>query len=286
MRSFYLIALIGMLLSCNIFDKEEDIPGFIYIDYAHISTHSFQGANSSNIVDVAAFANNRYLGTFELPATIPTLETGEVNFFFEAGIRNNGMIGDRRIYPFYTGQNKEITIIPDAVVPVTLDSSLQFQYYEQGLKYYIEDFESTGYELVEGMENTAQISQISSPPEDIKDGYTLKVSLNSEHDTFEAHTDWGLTQLPKGNPMYLEIDFKGNAPLHIGLMVVAPEAKEKFVLGLVPQEKFTKVYINLTDKIAREIAAQKFEISFNSTLPKGETEAELFIDNIKFIYPQ
>lgn len=273
-------------MSCDIFDKEEDIPGFIYIDAASLSTQSFQGSNSSNIVDVAAFANNTFLGTFELPATIPTLETGEVNFSFDAGIKNNGMIGDRRIYPFYKSTNKKINIIPDAVVPVSPDSTITFNYFEERIKYYIEDFESTGYELVESTVNTAVLSQISSPQEDVKDGFTLKVEMTSQNNRFDVRTDWKLTHLPKGSPIYLEIDFKGTAPLHIGILTIQPDVKDVFAIGLVPQQKFTKVYVDLTEKIAREIAAQEFEIYFTSSLPEGESEAELFIDNIKFIYPQ
>ena len=285
MKGVYLICLMGLLLSCDIFDKEEDIPGFVYIDSANLSTKAGQGANSSNIVDITAYANNEFLGTFELPATIPVLSTGDVDFAFAPGIKNNGMVSDRRMYPFYEFHRKTITVIPDAVVPVESDSIITFTYYDEGLQFNIEDFEGTGYDLIETASNNAILAQITSPPEDVKNGYTLKVSLSPEQDHFEVRSDWGLSNLPKGNKMYLEIDFKGTVPLEIGIITVSPVVKQIFALGLVPQSEFTKVYVDLTEKISREVATTHFEIYFEANLPVGSTSAELFIDNVKFIYP-
>ena len=285
MRGVYLIFLMALFLSCDIFDKEEDIPGFIYVQSSDLITKAGQGSNSSNIVDVTAYANNQFLGTFELPATIPVLATGEIQLALAPGIKNNGMVSDRRIYPFYQFYRKTFTVIPDATVPITPDSNITFIYYDDGLKFYIEGFEGTGYELIESTESTAILNQITSPPENVKDGYTLEVLLDSEHDHFEVRTDWGLTNLPKGSNMYLEIDFKGSVPLEIGIIAASPVVKKIFALGLVPQEDFTKVYINLTEQISREINTTHFEIYFEAQLPSGSGSAELYIDNIKFIYP-
>lgn len=285
MRGVYLIFLMGLFLSCDIFDKEEDIPGFIYVDSADLSTKTGQGANSSNIIDVTAYANNEFLGTFELPATIPVLTTGDVELALAPGIKNNGMVSDRRMYPFYEFYRKTFTVIPDAVVPVESDSNITFKYYNEGLNFHIEDFEGTGYDLVEATTSDATLNQITSPPENVKDGYTLGVLFDSEHKHFEARTDWLLTDLPKGNNMYLEIDFKGTVPLEIGIIAASPVVKKIFALGLVPQENFTKVYIDLTEKISREIMTTHFEIYFEANLPTGTQSAEIYLDNIKFIYP-
>ena len=285
MKGVYLIFLMGLLLSCDIFDKEEDIPGFIYINSADLSTKAAQGANSSNIVDITAYANNEFLGTFELPATIPVLASGNVEFAFAPGIKNNGMVSDRRMYPFYQFLRKTITVIPDAIAPVEPDSNITFKYYNEGLNFYIEDFEGTGYDLVEATSSSAILNQITSPPENVKNGYTLEVLLDSEHDHFEVRSNWGLTNLPKGNSMYLEIDFKGSVPLEIGIIAASPVVKKIFALGLVPQKDFTKVYIDLTEKISREVTTTHFEIYFEAQLPAGTESAELYIDNIKFIYP-
>lgn len=285
MRGVYLIFLIGLLLSCDIFDKEEDIPGFIYVDSADLSTKTGQGSNSSSIIDITAYANNEFLGTFELPATIPVLTIGDIELVIAPGIKNNGMVSDRRMYPFYQFYRKTFTVIPDAVVPVAPDSNITFKYYNEGLYFYIEDFEETGYELIEAAGSNAILNQITTPPENVKDGYTLEVLLDSEHDHFEVRTDWGLTNLPKGNNMYLEIDFKGTVPLEVGIIAASPVVKKIFALGLVPQEDFTKVYIDLTEKISREVSTTHFEIYFEAQLPSTSESAELYIDNIKFIYP-
>src|SRR5690554_2390995 len=270
MRGVYLIFLMTVFLSCDIFDEEEDIPGFIYIESADLQTLPGQGSNSSSIIDITAYANSQFLGTFELLATISVLATGEIQLTLAPGIKNNGMISDRRLYPFYQLYRSTFTAIPDAVVPVEPDSNITFKYYDDGLKFFIEDFEATGYDLVETTNSNAVLNQITSPPENVKDGYTLEVLLiPDDHNHFEVRTDWDLSNLPKGNNMYLEIDFKGSVPLEIGIITRSPVVQKIFALGLVPQENFTKVYVDLTDKISREIMTTHYEIYFEAYLPGG-----------------
>ena len=275
MKRIYLIICIALLTSCNIFDKEEDIPSFILISSADLQTTAEQGANTSNIVDVTVFADNTFVGTFELPATVPIMHSGNVEIAIGAGIKNNGLISDRRIYPFYELNRRNITLIPDARTPISADTSVTFQYYSQGLNFVIEDFESLGSTINPSSRNSALITKTDN----------LQVIMTPDSNHFEVSTEWYLNNLPKGSPIYLEIDFKGTNPLEIGILTVDPFPKKVFALGLVPQQTFTKIYVDLTDEIAREVTTNQFEIYLESKLPAGSTGAELYIDNLKFIYP-
>lgn len=283
MKRIYLIICISFLISCDIFDKEEEIPSFVLINSAALQTNASQGANTSGIVDVTVFADNNFVGTFELPATVPIMQSGNVELAIGAGIKNNGLGSDRRVYPFYELDRRTITLIPDGRTPVSADTSVTFQYYSEGLNFKIEDFESTleGYTLVESSRNSALLTQDGS----FGDNHTLKVVMTPDSNLFEVSSTWGLTNLPKGNSIYLEIDFKGTIPLEVGILTIDPSPKKVFALGLLPQEELTKVYVDLTDEIAREINTTYFEIYLESQLPAGTTGAELYIDNLKFIYP-
>ena len=281
MKRIYLILCISIFFGCDAFDKEEEIPGFVLINAADLVTDASEGANTSNIIDATVFANNNFVGTFELPATVPIMQSGNVEISVGAGIRNNGLSSDRRIYPFYELDRRNVTLIPGSLTPISADTSVTFQYYNAGLNFVIEDFESTGHTLLESSRNTATLTQTGS----LDEGYTLKVELTPDSNFFEVSSAWNLTNLPKGNSIYLEIDFKGNTPLEIGILTIDPSPRKIFALGLMPQEEFTKVYVDLTDEIAREGSTNHFEIYLESEISATSGGAELYIDNLKFIFP-
>lgn len=280
MKRIYFILCLCFLASCDIFDKEEDIPSFVVITSADLQTTSEEGANTSNIVDATVFANNFFVGTFELPATVPILEEGPTEITVAAGIRNNGLSSDRRIYPFYDFYRKNVSLIPSEVISLEEDSSLTFTYFNQGLNFVIEDFESTGYDLIEAQGSNAALAQPLLPT-----SYALEALFTTDSSHFEVRSDWVLTNLPKGNPMYLEIDYKGTLDLLVGVVTVDPIVQKIFALGIKPQTEFTKVYIELTDEISRQISTNQFEIYLEANLPIGATTGSLYIDNLKFIYP-
>jgi hypothetical protein len=94
-----------------------------------------------------------------------------------------------------------------------------------------------------------------------------------------------MVNLPKGQEMYLEIDFKGTSSLEIGVRTLDPEVNQFFVAGLVPQDEWTKVYIQMSTAIASQFTTDAFQLYFASRKPVGSTQETVFIDNIKFIYP-
>ncbi len=286
MRGIYLISLVALLYSCDVFDtKKEEIPGFVVITAADLQTNLDQGANTSNIVDATVFANSVFIGTFELPATVPILHPGTVQLQIAAGIKNNGLTNDRQIYPFYDFFEKEVTVIPDATVPITTDSTITFQYFPTGINYVIEDFEQIGYTLVPTGINTAELDQISSPPKNVKTITSLQVVLPPDSGRFNVVSQWNLSGLPKGNNMYLEIDFKGTVPLEIGIVTLDPSIQFVFAVGLIPKQEYTKVYIDLTDEISQQISANNFEIYLDAQASNSSVSDSIFIDNLKFVYP-
>ncbi|MCA1764177.1 MAG: hypothetical protein ABR574_09605 [Cryomorphaceae bacterium] len=286
MRILYTIALLLLVAGCDIFDEEEDIPSFLYIEKADLITNeSEEGANTHAIIDATVFANSIFVGTYELPATIPILESGNTRLAIGAGIKNNGISTDRVIYPFYEINRRDITLTPDAVTPISTDSTITFNYFSEGITYFIEDFENVGNTLEGFPANNVQFNVIDAPPEDVSRGQSLKIDLNSEANVFYAATTWNLTNLPTGINMYMEIDFKGNHPVDIGIITRDNPSAKIFAGGINPSDEWTKVYLELTDEISEQFSNNVFDIFLESRIEEGQEDRTIYIDNIKFLHP-
>lgn len=287
MKLLYAIAFAFLFTGCDIFDKDEEIPSFLYIEKADLITNDeTQGANTHAIIDATVFANSIFVGTFELPATVPILESGNTRIAIGAGIKNNGISTDRIIYPFYEINRRDIALTPDAVTPISADSTVTFNYFSDGITFYIEDFENNLESVLEGLPaNNVQFNFIDSPPEDVSRGQSLKIELNSEANVFYAATTWNMTNLPTGINMYLEIDYKGNHPVDIGIITRDNPNEKVFAAGLNPTDEWTKIYIELTDEISEQITNNVFDVFLESRLDEGESNRTIYIDNIKFLHP-
>ena len=134
--------MVGLLLLCFGFsgcDKEESIPAYIHIPKIILNTNAdgSEGSNAHDILDAWVYINNKLIGAFELPATIPILSSGKQQLTIVAGVKNNGFTAQRIRYPFYKAYDTDIELVPanvDTVVPV-------FSYYESLSFQWLEDFE-------------------------------------------------------------------------------------------------------------------------------------------------
>lgn len=274
------------LSACDVFDKEETIPSFILINSADLVTDLDQGANTNGIVDATVFADGVFVGTFELPAVVPILQNGQATITVAAGVKNNGLSQDRIIYPFYNFTVREINLIPDAKIPFTADTTVTFAYFDNILNFEIEDFEDVGSDLIPFDESNAFINRSNDVPEIPAMGESLEITLTPDSTVFYVATNWALQNLPKGNNMYFEIDFKGDHPLEIGILALNSTTVQKvFALGILPTNEWTKVYVDLTNEISQQVNTNNFAIYLESRSSPFDGEKRIYIDNLKFVYP-
>ncbi|MCD6346268.1 MAG: hypothetical protein J7L96_02485, partial [Bacteroidales bacterium] len=102
--AFGLIALVFIVLmgSCEIINPPEQIPSYIRIDTFNVLVNDFdQGSASHMITDIWINIGGKIIGTYVMPFTIPTLETGLQTVIISPGIKVNGISASRRKYPFY-----------------------------------------------------------------------------------------------------------------------------------------------------------------------------------------
>lgn len=285
MARLFPVVLLSLLFgACDIFDEEELAPGFIYIDSASVFTNlPIEGPPTHGVTDVHVFADENFVGSYELPARIAILKNGPTRINVSAGIKNNGQISRRIIYPFYAPLLTEIDLIPGAVIPVRDDSIAEFTYFQDAYEFFFEDFESIGNALNPADGSTAEV--ITQDQEVNFGQFSGQITLTEDAPVFEARTTWDTGGLPLGTPAYMEIDFKGNNPLEIGLVRQVGESQQKvFVIGLREQEEWTKVYIDLRPRMAEAIGTSDFSFYFESQKPPQLSQVDLFIDNIKFVH--
>lgn len=283
-RLFLTCVIVILLGGCDIFDEEEIAPGFIYITAADLVTDPVvEGPATHGIIDVHVFANENFVGSYELPARVAILENGPTRINVSAGVKNNGINSQRVIYPFYAPLLKEIDLVPGGIVPIADDSVAVFNYFPDAYNFFFEDFEGIGNAFAP---TETSDTEIISQDQTVRDGtFSGRILLTESQPVIQVASDWEVGGISVGTPAFLEIDFKGDNPLEIGFLV--GESNQKvFVIGLREQEEWTKVYIDLRPRMANFVGTQEFSIYLESQKSNTVEQAELFVDNIKLVYLQ
>ena len=106
----FFIVLFIIFSSCN---PEETEPAYLLINHVSVSSNPVtQGSNCSNVKDVWVYVDNKYLGTFQLPARVPVLESGSKNVILRAGILENGISATHSAYPLYAANLRTVEFTP------------------------------------------------------------------------------------------------------------------------------------------------------------------------------
>jgi hypothetical protein len=275
-----------------VFDKDEPIPAFISVEAADLMVEpdGSQGAGTSAIVDAHIFANDIFVGTIELPGRVPILEEGDTRITLAAGIKNNGISSDRIIYPFYQSLVKTIDLQPGVVQPFDEDSVAVFQYFEDdgfgGLKFLFEGFEGIGNIWEPAELNGTAIVNITDTSEALSGSGCGKITLDDDFPDFEVYSqtsEWDFSDVNPGQPVYMEVDYRGNNPLEIGIRLNNETQSKIFALGLNPRENWTKVYVELTNEIGLGQSTD-FQIYLETKKTTNEPQAIIYLDNLKVVY--
>lgn len=280
-KNYILLFSVGILFSTCSKDKfEAQVPTYITIDKIDFTTnYSNEGSDSEAITDAWVYVNDNLEGVFELPATFPVLREGNVEIKVYAGIKDNGISATRSRYTMYdpyiintklvAGETLELT--PE----VSYNKSLQFRW--------LEDFESPSLSFLYHSSSDTTIFKQSN---DVKEGTSSGgVFLDAGMNFFEA-TSVIFNNIPRsGTPVYLEMDFKTNEYVVIGIY---HDQTQVSVLTLNVTDEWTKIYINLTDAISQRQSETDIKVSFgfleSASSPFLTNNPEVQIDNIKLLH--
>lgn len=285
--SRYLLLLFGITLifftSCEIINPSEPIPSYVAVDTISVNiTDPHQGSASHNISDCWLYVNNKLVGIFEAPFTIPVLETGEHSIQIEPGIKNSGGDAVRVVYPMMYGYYID-TILEEREI-LTINPVFEYRPATFDL---VEDFEDIGIEFEVSDLSDTIVYLVSG--DDAFEGKSMYFCTDEERPNFECRSS-ELYEIVKTGAAYLEIDFKTNDYFNFGIFSkeytgsTVSEVR-KHVYTFNPTDEWKKVYIDL-NYFVNNVVGTEFRLFFTGVHDSESDieKSEVYIDNVKLLY--
>jgi hypothetical protein len=231
---------------------------------------NIEGELSHNFSDAWVYVNDKVIGVFEVPFKIPILVSGTCNIKLYPTVRNNGIAATKKIYPFV--DKYELTT--------------EVTKYNSYTEFWIEDFEDAAIEI-----NTDPISAdtmlVGTDPLIMKWNRYGISTLDATDTSWIAYTSQELA-LPKGQEVYLELDYYNTNSLVTGVLALSNPYKNNIHVQLNAQDpssvKWKKIYIDLKEIVSNSAGANSFLMSFQAALDEGDSEGFIVLDNIKVIH--
>jgi len=269
----------------------EAFPSYVTINDIKLTTNqSTQGSASANISEIWLFVDNAFLGGYSTSATIPILESGQVNIRFEAGIRDNGVSATPELYPFYA----PVTVRP-TLEPKQIDSfNLTFRYRENTQFALLENYEN-GVTVFQDLIAGSSFNRLRPSTEAAFEGREGGlIELNTDFPTVELASIRRFSALQeRAVPVYLEVDYQSEAPVQFGVIGFAAGSEvpvdARYVAGFNPSPEWKKIYFNLSQAMA-ESQGEEFKLILQTSLPTENdgtytrNTAKVRIDNLKLLH--
>lgn len=282
----YLFTLILLPISCDLINPEETIPAYIYVTPFQLNTSGNQGTNSSKITEAWLMVNGDFLGAYTLPALIPILATGEQTITLEAGIKDNGIAATPEIYPFYQAFTAKVDLRANEV-----DTLRPVISYRSEAKFaFIEPFENAG-QVFRDLRAGTDFNRIQIVSEGAFEGQSALIRLNKDNPAVELATVNNFRDLTsKGIRVYLEVDYKSEAPVIFGVQGFKNGLPGTAIFdpGFLPSDNWNKIYFNISPLVAGG-DFDEYKILFQSILPNNngvftQNNANVWLDNIKLVH--
>ena len=291
MRKLYLGFALWVVAACS--DPRIESPTYLVVPAMELQTnYASQGTRSSRITTAWVYRETELLGAFELPIRIPVIGRGNAKITLVPGVTINGVSSTRAINPFWTSYEFTAPLSgAGTITPPVLNNTPVVSYNAQANFSLIEDFDGVGLNLIEGNATDTLLYRTNNPAEKFPaptgetNVYSGKVVMPKKASLFEVVTTNAYSQWPgAGIPVYLEMNYKSEIPLVVGLFVTTPgQIFQVPVVQLNPRDDWNKIYIDLAPELGYPDALN-FKVFIGGV--KGETAdfQTVYLDNIKVVY--
>jgi hypothetical protein len=278
-------------------------PSFVHVEGIDLSVspNFQQGTNDHGIRDAWFYLNDNLVGIYELPATIPVIAEGEQKITVIAGVLNNGIQTARITYPFYRQYVTNLNLVPGetidfsgsaaSVSEINGFTSPVVTYFEE-LTFWNERFEDAGTQFQPTSQSLADI-QITQDPAEVfnynpSEGSSGsgRISLTGENSYFEIRSSHTFNPPTASGEIYLEMNYLTPCSLQVGVYQNSPVVQKVYGKGILPNENWSKIYIDLTPEVRGQVNGTSFSIFIEGILSSGQTNGTVLIDNVKLIYPE
>ncbi len=279
------IVAIALLAGCKKLNKEEPRAAYIHLNVPTLTDMDGRDiSTTARISDLWLLDEAKLIGTFEYPTTVPLLQYDSLTVSVFGGVRENGISNTRLPYPFFESYGKRIELKAGEVTEIRPE----FKYKANTKVAFQANGEGRDRHLIAGNGNRAAIGRIGGADSLVYAGDSAAiVILNTELNYLEA-TSTEFLNLPANNPVWLEVVFRSDVFVTVGLDVYYTGQngirKSKVVLNSSPDE-WNRVYINFTNEVSEE-AGQKvlFKPFFIATLGEGQTSGRILLDNVRILH--
>lgn len=264
-----LFALLLLISSCSK-KQTNTVPTYIHVD-SFVMPGSPLG--TASIKTVWAYYNDQPLGVFDLPATIPVLATGKGKLTLKPGIPVDGFNNFMTAYPFLASDTSTITASPGN----TLAHTPETHYFSSCNMLKIATFDTTTTKefYVAGGTTGITINHTNQ---------TGEINL-TQTDTLSEDSSAISFTLPLGKDAYIELDYRSDIPLYIGLRadLAGVLSMHYYLAGVNPSDHWQRFYIALKDFEA-QYQATSYNLFIKSSLLSGHQTGKVELDNIRLVY--
>jgi hypothetical protein len=240
------------------------------------------GEMTHNFSDAWVYIDDELVGVFEVPFKIPILKSGNVNIKIYPAIRNNGISATKKMYPFVELYEVNSTLVQNETLtlnPVTR--------YKSSVFFWLEDFEDAAIKIQDDPNSQANIFTGNDPSILEWGNFYGLVELTESDSTWVAYTDD--MNLPRGQEVYLEIDYHNSNDLVTGVLAISPSGTiNNQNIQLNGQEPssviWKKIYIDLKEIVSNSDNSAYFKQTFQAILDGGDTSGNIIIDNVKVVH--
>jgi len=272
------ILIVGLNWSCR--KQDIAIPSYIYIPEIKLNVTSGQGTELHGIDRVNVYINDNSVGIFQVPVTFPVTYTGATKVDVRPMMKQFARDGIL-IYSPWDVYSETLSLEAkqiDTLVPV-------FNYVDNAAFPYLEDFNdnTASFSIKSG---TVDTIYVENNPDITFDGTPyMHIDMGKGETFFEIETQ-DIFQLPSdGRDVYLEMDYRCNAPFTIGVFVTEP-SQVITLPSVTPNPTngvWRKAYVYLTDETRNRSIDTRFRLFLRSV--NGEDiNPHIYLDNIKLVF--
>lgn len=286
-RGFFHYKLTGLIVilawsSCNIINPPEPVPSYVNLKSFDFSIKdNIQGSSSNKIEDGWLYIDGNLQGVYELPASVPVLESGTHSIRILPGIYFNGIKSQRFPYPFYASFDTVLSLQQGVEISLQPRSS-----YVQGLAYTTESFDNNGGFIFDSTAKSLANLAITTDPSEVFEGNgSGKVILDSAHFRFEIATPYLSLPHIGSQRTFVEFNYKTTHYLQVGIYAKLVGGDESLsLISLKPNTEWNKMYLEITNSLLYYGSeASVFKVFFYSTLSNTSSTGIVYLDNFKLI---
>lgn len=276
-----IVVLISVLgAGCNIINPPEKLPTYIHIDSFQVKSSDPGEIITQRISGAWVYFNNQLVGVYDIPGDIPVIADKPGQILINAGINYSGLKTYMSIYPFYTQDS--FTLEPAEGKKINFTPTV---YYRSTAKIrYKEDFEvgNTFIPTNSDLTDDTSLMRTNDPAKTFGgkggSGYIYLSSTNTYSNNIN-NTGFSIAQ----GESYIEIDYKCTVGFRVGLQAMASGTPViEYISDVKANDKWTKLYIGLQPATGK-YQTGPYRVVISSSLPDGQSEGYVLIDNIKAI---